>query len=256
MSRIIYFMQNPVQSSDGFSLRAADAVEVEKFFNVMKKRMRGGGFLQKPLSPPKISDVENMLYHAFGGRVPAVVVKRICQPDILKFFGLGYSKTRNISLLEISDLSHSSLTYEECVQKTEYDMSPKGMMENLWRDISAAQEAFPSTENRGQEQKPPKERALCINCGSFKGNAFERCVECEFAPSEPLEGAMSCLFTIKTQSKEYLEMVSGIMKVDRTALLRTVEVDNRLKRQILEQEKALQDNPIVMQILNNNKKLV
>lgn len=109
MSRIVYFMQNPIQASDGFHLRAADAVEVEKFFNRIKKQMRGGGFLQKKLPPTRIDDVANMLYGAFEGRMPMTIATRICQLDVLAHFGLTASSNGFLSELNqpISTETHA-----------------------------------------------------------------------------------------------------------------------------------------------------
>lgn len=44
MSRIAHFMQNPVTGNDGYHLRAADAVEIEKFMNETKRALKGGTF--------------------------------------------------------------------------------------------------------------------------------------------------------------------------------------------------------------------
>ncbi len=88
MSRFSYFAQNPIQCQDGYSLKALDAVEIEKFMKGLKKGLNGGSFFIKKLSPMTSQEVAMMLYQAYEGRMPIADATRICQPDILCRFNL------------------------------------------------------------------------------------------------------------------------------------------------------------------------
>jgi hypothetical protein len=78
-------------------LRAADAVQVEKFMNGLKKALSGGSWRVK--SMPLITQQEaiSMLFNSYEGRMPLKDATRICQYDVLHQFGLhigddGYLK--------------------------------------------------------------------------------------------------------------------------------------------------------------------
>ena len=88
MSRFSYFIANPVTGDDGYHLKAADAVQIEKFMKGVKKALDGGSFFVRsmPIIPQK--KLMQMLYDSYGGKMPFDHASRICQSDILRHFGL------------------------------------------------------------------------------------------------------------------------------------------------------------------------
>jgi hypothetical protein len=89
MFRSWHYINNPITGDDGYHIRAADAVQIEKFMKGIRKALKGGGLFVKSIKRITREQLVDMLYRAYEGRMPMSDANRICQSDILLHFGLG-----------------------------------------------------------------------------------------------------------------------------------------------------------------------